>query len=86
MLGTDVSLTDAGHALFSALMRVFETTPCVWFSHEVYPLLKGLKSREVINLTSAKKTAQNAEMSTSMILALQDVVLVKSDKPWTFYH
>ena len=31
-----------------------------------------------------KKTAQNAEMSTSMILALQDVVLVKSDKPWTF--
>ena len=48
------------------------------------PLLKGLESREVISLTRAKKTAQNAEMSTSIILALQDVVLVQSDKPWTF--
>ena len=38
----------------------------------------------MISLTRAKKTVQNAEMSTSIILALQDVVLVQSDKPWTF--
>ena len=84
MLSTDISLIDAGHVLFSALMRVFETISSAWFSHEFCPLLKGLESREVISLTRAKKTAQNAEMSTSIILALRDVVLVQSDKPWTF--
>ena len=45
-------------------MRVFETISSAWFSHEFYPLLKGLESREVISLTRAKKTVQNAEMPT----------------------
>ena len=52
MLGTDISLIDAGHVLFSGF---FETTPCVWFLHEVYPLLKRLKSREVPALKKPPK-------------------------------
>ena len=55
MLSTDISLIDAGHILFSALMRLLETISSVWFSHEFYPLLKRLESREVISLTRAKK-------------------------------